>query len=310
MIKKSIQMTLIYLAMILPLQAQQPSQELKLVEVADSVWAIVGPLTNRTPENLGNNATFGFVVTNEGVVLVDSGGTAKGAEKIHELIKSVTNHPVTHVINTGGQDHRWFGNDYFSRQGATIISSLAARQDHENRLVDQIGRLTQLIGDENFVGTTEKYAEELFDDTMTLKVGGVEFMLRHVGNAHTPGDIFVWLPAHSVMFSGDIVYIGRMLGVNDYSKSKTWVEVFEAMAEYQPKVLVPGHGSPVEFAVAKKDTYDYLVTLRERVSEFLDDGGEASDISQVDMSDFSYLQNYDTLSGRNALKVYTELEWE
>lgn len=286
------------------------ADELKLSQVAQDVYAIVGPITNRTPENLGNNATFGVVVTPAGVVLIDSGGSYLGAKKIHEKIKSITDKPVKYVINSGGQDHRWFGNDYFSSQGAKIISSQAARADHENRLVDQIGRLSSLIGDDKFKGTREKYADVLFDEQTTLMVGGIQFDIVHAGQAHTPGDAFIWLPDRSVMFTGDIVYVERMLGVGDQSNSKSWVSVFEKMAAYQPRVIVPGHGSPVPLATAKKDSYDYLVSLREKVATFMEDGGDASDISLVDMSEFNYLFNADTLSGRNALKVYTELEWE
>ncbi len=286
------------------------ADELKLVAVADKVWAIVGPLTNRTPENLGNNATFGFVETKDGVVLIDSGGTYLGAKKIHEKIQSVTQKPVKYVINTGGQDHRWFGNSYFSDLGATIISSKAAREDHERRLSDQIGRLTALIGDEKFVGTQEKYADEQFEQQKELIVGGEIFNIIHAGQAHTPGDAYVLLKNRSIVFSGDIVYVERMLGVGDQSNSKSWLKVFESMASSKPKIVVPGHGHPVSLDVAEKDTYNYLVDLREKVGRFLDDGGDASDISQVDMSAYSYLFNYDTLSGRNALKVFTELEWE
>lgn len=286
------------------------AEELVIKPVADRVWAIVGPLTNRSPENLGNNATFGVVETDAGVVLIDSGGSYKGAKKIHEKIRTVTDKPIRYVINSGGQDHRWFGNDYFSGLGATIISSRNAREDHEQRLVDQIGRLTSLIGDENFTGTREKYADELFDQKKILELGGVRLEIVHAGQAHTPGDAFIWLADRSVMFSGDIVYVERMLGVGDQSNSKTWVEVFETMAGYQPKVVVPGHGNPVPLATAQQDTYRYLTTLREKVGAFLDDGGDASEISKVDMSEFSYLFNYDTLNGRNALKVFTELEWE
>ncbi len=286
------------------------AEELVLKPVADRVWAIVGPLTNRSPQNLGNNATFGFVETDAGVVLIDSGGSYKGAKKIHEKVRSVTNQPIRYVINTGGQDHRWFGNDYFSGLGATIISSQNARADHEQRLVDQIGRLTNLIGDENFAGTREKYADVLFEQRKTLQLGGVRFEIVHAGQAHTPGDAFVWLPDRSVMFSGDIVYVERMLGVGDQSNSRSWVEVFEAMASYQPAVIVPGHGSPVPLATAQRDTYRYLTSLREKLAAFLDEGGDASEISKVDMSEFSYLFNYDSLNGRNALKVFTELEWE
>jgi glyoxylase-like metal-dependent hydrolase (beta-lactamase superfamily II) len=286
------------------------AEELKLQQVAQDVWAIVGPLTNRSPENLGNNATFGFVVTPAGVVLIDSGGSYLGAIKIHETIKTVTDKPVKYVINSGGQDHRWFGNDYFSAQGAIILSSRAARTDHEKRLLNQLGRAKALIGEEKFKGTREKYADELFDMQTTLTLGGFQFVIVHAGQAHTPGDAFVWLPDRSVMFSGDIVYVERMLGVGEQSNSKSWLDVFEKMAAYQPEVVVPGHGNPVPLATARKDSYDYLVTLRKKVSAFMKDGGDASDISQVDMSEYNYLLNADTLSGRNALKVYTELEWE
>ena len=96
------------------------AEELELEEVANNVYAIIGSMDNRTPYNLGNNATFGFVVTTEGVVLIDSGGTYKGAKKIHEVIKRITDKPVVKVINTGGQDHRWLGNGYFKGLGAEI----------------------------------------------------------------------------------------------------------------------------------------------------------------------------------------------
>jgi len=286
------------------------AEELKLVPVADKVWAIVGSLGNRTAENLGNNATFGFVETDESVVLIDSGGTYLGAQKIHALIQSVTKKPVKYVINTGGQDHRWFGNSYFSDLGATIISSQAARIDHEKRLSAQMGRLTSLIGDENFIGTKEKYADELFEHKKELIVGGVGFTIIHAGQAHTPGDAFVVLNNRSIVFSGDIVYVERMLGVGEQSNSKSWLKAFASMASSRPMTVVPGHGHPVSLAVAEKDTYNYLLTLREKVGLFLTEGGDASEISQVNMTEYNYLFNYDTLSGRNALKVFTELEWE
>lgn len=286
------------------------ADSLKLAQVTDNVWALVGPITNRTPENLGNNATFGFVVTPQGVVLIDSGGSYLGAQKIHEKIKSVTSQPVKFVINSGGQDHRWFGNDYFSALGAKIISSRKAREDHEKRLVNQIGRLTSLIGDDKFENTREKYADVLFDSETTLRVGGVEFKIFHSGQAHTPGDSYVWLPDQSVMFSGDIVYSERMLGVGEQSNSKSWIRVFETMASFEPEHIVPGHGYPLSLEKATQDTYNYLIKLRQKVTAFMNDNGDASEINRVDMSEFSYLYNYDSLSGRNALKVYTEIEWE
>ena len=290
--------------------AQQDSQELKPIQVTEKIWAIVGPLTNRTPENLGNNATFGVVITSEGLILVDSGGTRKGAEALHAVVKSISDKPIKYVINTGGQDHRWFGNDYFSRQGAKIISSEAAARDHKQRFNDQVLRLTALVGDENFAGTEARYADILFSDSYRLTLGDTTIEIFHKGQAHTPGDSYVWIPDSKIVFSGDIVYVDRMLGIGDQSNSRSWVNVFEAMAALKPDVVIPGHGDPVSLEKAKKDSYDYLVALRERVAGFIDEGGDISEVSEIRQDDFAYLDNYETLKGRNAQKVYSELEFE
>ena len=298
------------LLLLLPIGPATAEVGLELQKVTERVYAIVGELNNRSPENLGNNATFGFVVTDDGVVLIDPGGSYRGAKAIANMIKQVTAQPVVRVINTGGQDHRWFGNDYFSRQGAKIISSEAAARDHKQRFNDQVLRLTALVGDENFAGTEARYADILFSDSYRLTLGDTTIEIFHKGQAHTPGDSYVWIPDSKIVFSGDIVYVDRMLGIGDQSNSRSWVNVFEAMAALKPDVVIPGHGDPVSLEKAKKDSYDYLVALRERVAGFIDEGGDISEVSEIRQDDFAYLDNYETLKGRNAQKVYSELEFE
>ena len=78
---------------------------------------------------------------------------------------------------------------------------------------------------------------------------------------------------HKVVFTGDIVYITRMLGVGSQSNSKSWVKVFEEMAKLNPDVLVPGHGSVTTLKKAQTDSYEYLIDLREKVAEFIDNDG-------------------------------------
>ena len=75
--------------------------QLATVEIAPDIYALVGQKTQRGPGNLGNNATFGFVVTPDGVVLIDAGGSLRGSEKIDVAIAAVTDQPVRIVINTG-----------------------------------------------------------------------------------------------------------------------------------------------------------------------------------------------------------------
>ncbi|MDR9435561.1 MAG: MBL fold metallo-hydrolase [Thiohalophilus sp.] len=286
------------------------ANNLELVELTDSAYAIVGELGNRSTENLGNNATFGFIVTQEGVVLIDPGAVYQGAEALHEVIRTVTDKPVSHVINTGGQDHRWMGNDYFKQQGATIIASARAVEDQKARTRDQFSRLAGLMGSEAIEATRPVYADKTFERELTLTVGGTIFELRHPGQAHTPGDSFVWLPDEKILFTGDIVYTERMLSIGDYSSSQSWVESFRAMAAYEPEVVVPGHGAPTTLEKARADTLDYLVFLRETIREFMDNGGDITRIGSIDQSQFDYLKNFDALSGRNAQRVYSELEWE
>ena len=288
----------------------QAADTLELEQVTDNVYAIVGSLGNRTPENLGNNATFGFVVTTAGVVLIDSGGTYLGARELHEQIKRVTDKPVVTVINTGGQDHRWLGNDYFKALGADIIASKIAVEDQIARKQDELFILGNLVGDKGLQGTNAVYANKTFDTAMQFELGGTTFEIHHASPAHTPGDSFVWLPKQHVMFTGDIVFTERMLGILDHSHSKDWVTAYQAMAAYQPKYVVPGHGHPTTLAKAKADTYDYLVFLRQAVANFMKTGGDISEVSKIDQSQYKYLLNYQTLAGRNAQRVYSELEWE
>lgn len=284
--------------------------KLKLQKVTQDVYEIVGELGNRTKDNLGNNATFGFVVTTAGVVLIDSGGTYQGAQNFDMLIKRVTDKPVVTVINTGGQDHRWLGNGYFKKQGAQIIASEKAVIDQKNRAQDQFIRLGNLVGNEIISDTNAVYADKTFTEQFGFKMGETIFEIHHSGQAHTPGDSYVWLPQKKVMFTGDIVYVERMLGVGTQSNSKSWISVFETMAAYKPQYLIPGHGKATNLSQAKKDTYDYLVFLRKSVADFMENGGDISDIGSVNQSKYSYLLNYESISGRNAQQVFTEMEWE
>jgi len=283
---------------------------LKTQKLAEDVYAIIGPLTDRNADNLGNNANFGVVVTEEGVVLIDPGGTYQGAQRIHAAIRKITDKPVTLVINSGGQDHRWLGNGYFKAQGARIIANDKAVADQKARSQDQLIALANLVGPRGLEGTEPVYADETFSEAKTLTLGKTRIDIRHAGHAHTPGDSFVWLPDQKIVFSGDIIYIDRMLGIGPQSAHRDWIKSFEAVAALEPVIVVPGHGNAADLDQATADTYDYLIFLREAVTDFMERGGGIEDVGTIDQKRFSYLANYEALKGRNAQRVYEELEWE
>lgn len=288
----------------------QAAPVLKTEQIAEDVFALVGPTTNRDPQNLGNNANFGVVVTSEGVVLIDPGATRKGAQMIHEAVRAITDEPIRVVINTGGQDHRWLGNGYFKELGAHIVANENAVDDQKARVQDQLISLTDLVGGDGLAGTEPVYADETFADRKDMTVGGTSIEIHHAGHAHTPGDSFVWLPDHRIMFTGDIVYTDRMLGIGPQSAHLSWIAAFEAMAARKPEVVVGGHGMPADLARATADSYDYLVFLRQAVQTFMENGHGMEEIGTIDQSHFSYLENFDSLKGRNAQRVFEELEWE
>ena len=122
--------------------------------------------------------------------------------------------------------------------------------------------------------------------------------------------MLVWLPRKKIVFTGDVVFVGRIPGVLAHSNSKGWINAFDAMASLKPKVIVPGHGPVTDLAQARKDTRDYLAFLRKTVGNFMESGGDISDIGTLDQSHFAYLKGYELLKGRNAQQVYQEMEWE
>ncbi|MBT8411690.1 MAG: MBL fold metallo-hydrolase, partial [Octadecabacter sp.] len=245
----------------------------------------------------------------DGAVLIDAGGSAAGAAMIDDVIQTLTDQPVRYVINTGGQDHRWIGNAYWQAQGATVIASADAVADQMARASMQTTMLSQLIGD-GLDGTDPAYADITFDDAYTLKLGGQTFDLRHVAAAHTPGDSFVWLANANTVFSGDIVYIGRILGVMEFSDTAQWVTAFEAIDALAPAHLVPGHGPATDMATARADTYDYLINLRTQMAAHIDAGGDIIDSVNIDQSAFARLDQFAALAGRNAQTAFQQMEWE
>lgn len=285
------------------------AQVLDIQPVTQDVWALVGPTEQRDTKNLANNATFGFVATEDGVVLIDPGGSWKGAAMIDAAISTLTDQPVTYVINTGGQDHRWLGNSYWQAQGAVVIASEAAVEDQQARASMQMTALSQLIGS-SLEGTQPSFADVTFSDAYTLDLGGLRFEIIHPGPAHTPGDSFVWIEARDTVFTGDIVYVERILGVGDQSSITHWPDAYLAVEATGAAHVVPGHGGPTTMDRARADTYDYLMNLRKQIGALLEQGGDIMTAPQVNQSAFEYLEQFEALARRNAQTTFQQMEWE
>jgi glyoxylase-like metal-dependent hydrolase (beta-lactamase superfamily II) len=285
--------------------AFQPKAE----KVVDNVYALIGPLGQRSPENDGLNANFGFIVTPKGVILIDSGASRLGAEKIAAAIAKVTDKPVRWVINTGSQDHRWLGNDYFAGQGAEVIAMRRTAATQADYAAQHMQGLTRLLG-ARMQGTKPLPAPRtLAGDSATLELGGETLMLKYT-DAHFPGDAWVWLPKHSVLFSGDLVFVDRILGVLPMSSVRNGQKAFHALAALKPLHIVPGHGRVCDLAQAQRETGDYYDFLADKVGTAAREMEpmEATLDRYADLPAFSHLENYDSLHRANMNRAFTEFE--
>jgi len=270
-----------------PVQATELT--LKPVPVAPGIYAVVGDLGGQTYENEGLNNNLGFVVSEDGVLVINTGPTARVARALHEAIKKVTDRPVKWAVNVNSQNHYWHGNAYFQGLGVKVIAHRDADRVMREMGAGQIEANRALLKDRSD-GTTLAYPSELFDNKRELKLGKMVLQLLHFGPAHTPGDIVVWLPRQKVVFAGDIVYTERMLAIIPISHTGGWLQAFDKLAMLKPRVVVPGHGQPTDLKRAKKDTRDYLAYVRASVKKVLDDGGSLQDaVDKTDQSKFNYL---------------------
>ena len=290
-----------------------PSERIEIQEVASNVYALVGQRGPMSKWNFGTNATFGVVITEDGVVLIDSGASYLAAKEIHRKIQQITDKPVTMVINTGSEDLRWLGNSYFKKLGATIITSKSAFKDQHEHASNLINRLDEYIFPKFSAETKDVYADDTFDKEKIFVIGGVKFILKYTGPSYFAGDFFVWLPEQKIVFSGDIISTERMLAVSRDSNTASWLRVFENIRDLNPIHVIPGHGHATNMKKSTEDTYDYLRLLRSSVKEFMLKGGQIENVSSLKeypLSPYERLIGFEMLLGRNALHVYMELEWE
>jgi glyoxylase-like metal-dependent hydrolase (beta-lactamase superfamily II) len=299
--------TLFFLA---PAQATEFAP--KAERVVDNVYAIVGPLGQRNAGNDGLNANFGFVVTPAGVILVDSGASKLGAEKLEAAIRAVTDRPVRWVVNTGSQDHRWLGNEYFAGKGAQIIALKRTAATQAEFAAQHMQMLAGFLGP-RLEGTKPQPATTLLDgegsDGATVELGGETLVLRYT-DAHFPGDAWVWLPKRKVMFTGDLVYVDRILGVLPWSSVKKGQQAFHALEALNPKHIVPGHGGVCDLAKAKRDSGDYEDFLANVIGKAAQDMEPITEVlnRHMDLPRFRHLLNYGDLHRANMNRAFVEFE--
>lgn len=282
----------------------------KPVEVIPGVWSAIGATAPPTYENAGHNNNLSFIITGDGVVVVNSGASWKLAEALHAEIRAVTDQPVKLVINENGQGHSMLGNGYWAAQGVPILAHAEAAAEFEDGAPQDLASL-KTYARENAEGTVIAQPTETFTDRKVIEMGDISIEVLHLGPAHSPGDTQVWIPAWSMMVAGDIAFHERMPPIFEGTCTSCWIETWDtALAPLNPTYLIPGHGHPTNLAQVTRYTRDYLLDLREKIAAHLEAGGDLAGAYYVDQSRWQHLDTFEELATKNAGVVFAEMEFE
>lgn len=282
----------------------------KPVEVIPYVWTAIGATAPPTYDNSGHNNNLSFIVTGDGVVVINGGAAYLLAKALHEEIKKITDQPVKYVINENGQGHAALGNSYWSEQNVPIIAHVDAAHEFEERGHQILENMKRYNRDKS-EGTIIALPTETFDDKKVIELGNFTIEILYLGAAHSPGDTQVWLPKQSLVIAGDMAFHERLLPIFEdtivFDWLETWENKFEALnATY----VIPGHGHPTNMDQVRRYTRDYLMYLRQKIGEHLDNGGDLASAYYVDQSPFAHLHTFNELATRNAGRVYEQMEFE
>ncbi|MEL7528091.1 MAG: MBL fold metallo-hydrolase [Pseudomonadota bacterium] len=282
----------------------------KPVEVIPHVWSAIGATAPPTYENMGHNNNLSFIVTGDGVVVINGGAAYILAKALHEEIRAVTDQPVRLVIDENGQGHAMLGNSYWAEQGVPILAHADAAREIEER-GNQILQAMKRYNRDKAEGTFVAPPTQTFEDLHVIEMGDFRIEVLHLGPAHGPGDTQIWLPDQSLVIAGDMAFHERMLPIFEDTIVADWLETWETGFEtLKATYVIPGHGHPTNMAQVRRYTRDYLLYLREKIGAHLENGGDLADAYYVDQSPYAHLDTFEELATRNAGRVYEQMEFE
>jgi glyoxylase-like metal-dependent hydrolase (beta-lactamase superfamily II) len=279
--------------------------------VAEAVWFVQGEAALGSSANRNFISNAGFVVTDDGVVVIDALGSPALAQALIAEIGRVTKQPIRYLIVTHFHADHIYGLQAFKAIGATVIAHAQGKaylnsDTAQRRLESSRQDLSPWIDGQTRLVPADRWLDS---EESTLRVGSFDFVLRHVGPAHTPEDLVVFVPSRSVLFAGDLVFRGRIPYVGQ-ADSRQWMASLGRLIEFKPKVMVPGHGALSEDPVPDLQlTRDYLAHLRKTMAEAaanLEPFEEA--YAKADWSRFEHMPLFRAANRMNAYNTYLLLE--
>lgn len=204
-----------------------------VIELARGVYARI------FPEGRTNS---GFIVGDDAVLLIDSNRVPSVTREILQDIKRVTDKPVRYVIDTHCHWDHTFGNQVFAE--CVIIGHANCRMEMEEYGEAMRARaLRDRPEHADELKTVQIRPPELtFEGRLALYFGGRRLDLLYYGYAHTRGDIFIYLPDDRILYTGDVVTVGRAPAMMD-GYIRSWISVDDQLLGLDVAQIAPGHGT-------------------------------------------------------------------
>lgn len=282
----------------------------KPVEFIPGVFSAIGATAPPTYENSGHNNNLSFIVTGDGVVVINGGAAYGLARALHDEIKALTDQPVKLVFNENAQGHAMLGNSYWAEIGVPIVAHVDAAAEIEAYGGSSLEEMKRYNGDKA-EGTYVQGPTETFEDEYIVEMGDFRIEARYLGPAHSPGDIVIWLPKQNLVISGDMAFHERMLPIFEDTLTADWLETWDTQFEaLQATYVIPGHGHPTNMDQVRRYTKGYLEHLRGKIAEHLEAGGGLADAYYVDQSPYRNLDTFEELATKNAGRVFEQMEFE
>lgn len=280
--------------------------EPKVVKVNERVYVLLGPLGLPSKHNQGYMVNSTVIIGDQGVILVDSGGSDEVGRHLAKTIAKITPKPVTHIINTHHHGDHVLGNVAF--KNAEIISSEQCKALVEKTGAEWVQIMESLVG-RKFPNTRPVPAMTTFKEESAndRSLQGVKMLLWVPRGSHTPGDMMVYLPDDKVLIGGDIL-VNTVTPVMRDANVRNWIGALGKVQEFDAGTIVPGHGPLMaKTDVAKLHTLlaDFYAGVEAGYKKGLSD----SEIrNTLELAAWKKLKEYEVNMGGNISRAYLEAE--